>query len=127
MRIIGHGLDIIEVARFQSKDNTDDQTRWVRYFLPRELAAVGEGPHRASRLAARFAAKEAVLKALGTGWGDGIAFTDVEITAATSGAPNVTLHGGAADRAHQLGVTTWLLTLTHTTQIAAASAIALGE
>lgn len=127
MRLLGHGLDLVDIARFRQNDKADGHTRWERHFLPRELAAVGDGPHRASRLAARFAAKEAVLKALGTGWGDGIAFTDIELTAAPSGAPHVTLHGEAAERARTLGVTSWLITLTHTASVAAASAIAVGE
>jgi holo-[acyl-carrier protein] synthase len=127
MRILGHGLDLVDVARFKPKDCSGIDQEWERLFLPRELDAVGHGPNRASRLAARFAAKEAVLKALGTGWGDGIAFTNVELTATSLGAPGVTLHGGAAARAAELGITRWIVSLTHTTSIAAASAIALGE
>lgn len=127
MRLLGHGLDLVDISRFLRNDQLEGEARWSRQFLPGELAAAGDGSHRASRLAARFAAKEAVLKALGKGWGDGIAFTDVEVHSAPSGAPNVTLHGEAAATAAALAITGWLVSLTHTATVAAASVIALGD
>ena len=127
MRVLGHGIDLVEIERFQASDDADAIRRFERHFLRRELAAAGDGPHRAGRLAARFAAKEAILKAIGTGWGDGIAFTDIEVVTTPRGAPTVAVYGGAAAIANKLGITTWLVTLTHTAAIAAASVIAIGE
>lgn len=127
MRLLGHGLDIVEVMHFLPLDAAEATLFLARCFRPGELAAAGEGPHRESRLAARFAAKEAVLKALGTGWGDGVAFTDVEVLATSTGAPAVALYGRCAEVAAALGVSRWLLSLTHTSTFAAASAIAVGE
>lgn len=96
-----------------------------RVFTEAERAYADANPRRrAEHLAARFAAKEAVLKALGTGWRDGIAWTDVEVVREPSGRPGVRLHGRAAGIAAELGVSGWLLSLTHTGDTAAASAIA---
>lgn len=127
MRLVGHGLDVVEIPRLLPVDPDEAALFLTRCFRPSELAAVGEGPHRPSRLAARFAAKEAVLKALGTGWGDDIAFTDVEMGTTSAGAPTVALHGRCAEVATALGVSRWLLSLTHTDTIAVASAIAVSE
>ncbi len=87
---------------------------------------MGSGVNRGERLAGRFAAKEAVAKAMGVGAGDGFGWTDIEITTADSGAPDVVLHAGAAERANALGITGWLVSTSHTDAYAVASAIALG-
>ena len=79
-----------------------------------------------SACAGRFAAKEAVLKAIGTGFGAGVAFTDVMIHRAPGAAPEVRLSGGAAQAATALGVTAWQLSITHAGGIAMASVLALG-
>ncbi len=126
MSIIGHGIDIVEVEHFRRLCKTPSGARTLgRYFTPAELALVGSGPKRAERLAGRFAAKEAVLKALGTGFTQGISFTDVDIGILPSGAPIVVLHARAAEVAVERAITTWLVTISHTTAFAAASAIAL--
>ena len=77
-------------------------------------------------LAGRFAAKEAVMKALGTGWREGVTFPGIEILQQPSGRPYVVLHGGAAEKAAELGITAWHLSITHTEDLAIASAIAEG-
>lgn len=82
---------------------------------------------RAEHYAARFAAKEAVLKALGTGWRNGIAWTDVRVLRQPSGRPDVQLGGRAAEIAEQGGIGSWLVSLTHTAELAGASAIALSD
>lgn len=76
------------------------------------------------RLAARFAAKEAVMKALGVGLG-GFSFQEVEVVSAPSGAPSLVLRGAAAALAHSRGVASWRLSLTHTDLVAEAVAVAL--
>ena len=82
---------------------------------------------RGPRTAARFAAKEAVAKALGTGIGEKCAFTDVEVVRNDAGAPSILLHGSAGVTAREQGITGWLLTMTHSRLSAAATVIALGE
>ena len=99
-----------------------------RCFTEAERAYAGEGEKRRDeRLAARFAAKEAVLKAIGTGWRDGIAWTDVEVVRQPSGEPTVRVTGLAQRFAEERGITGWMLSLSHTDSHAMASAIAFGE
>ena len=126
VNIVGHGIDIVDVNELRKLvENTGDH--FVdRCFTLDEQIAVGDGPDRMQRLATRFAAKEAVLKALGVGWGPGIAWTDVEIRTLASGAPQVVLGGGAALVAAARGISLWLASLSHTGSTAAASVIALG-
>ena len=78
-------------------------------------------------LAARFAAKEAVAKALGTGIGAKCAFTDVEVVRGDAGVPSILLHGAAGVTARELGITGWFLTMTHSRLSAAATVIALAQ
>lgn len=78
------------------------------------------------RLAARFAAREAVLKALGTGWRDGIAWTDIEVTRQPSGEPGIRLSGRAAEIAADLGLTQWALSMSHAGAYSMASVVATG-
>jgi holo-[acyl-carrier protein] synthase len=75
-------------------------------------------------LAGRFAAKEAVMKALGTGWREGVEFAGIEILNEPSGKPYVVLHDSTAAKAASLGITSWHITITHTEDLAIASAIA---
>ena len=126
MTVIGHGIDLVAV---------DELKRWIedprdpllpRCFAPTELEEVGEGIGKAERLAGKFAAKEAVLKALGTGFGAGAAFTDVLIHRAPGMPPEVELKGGAAKAATALGITSWRLSISHAAGMAMASALALG-
>jgi holo-[acyl-carrier protein] synthase len=127
---IGVGLDLVEVARIERA-----ALRWGRAFLdrvftPGEMADVGRG-RRAERLAARFAAKEAVFKALGRGrpggGQPGLGWREVEVIKAETGRPGIILSGRALARARELGVTRVLLSLTHTAELAAAQVICLGE
>jgi holo-[acyl-carrier protein] synthase len=97
-----------------------------RCFTQAELDEIGDGADRIERLAGRFAAKEAVLKALGTGFGGGVAFTDVVINRVPGAAPEVRLAGGAAQAAAALGVTAWRISISHAGGMAMASALALG-
>ena len=125
MTVVGHGIDLVEI---------DEMRRWIedprdplvpRCFLQSELDEVGDGVKRVERLAGRFAAKEAVLKAIGIGFGAGVAFTDVMIRRSPGAAPEVRLSGGAAKAAAALGVTAWKLSISHAGGMAMASALAL--
>ncbi|MFI4916052.1 MAG: holo-ACP synthase [Phycisphaerales bacterium JB060] len=124
--ILGHGVDLAEVARIgRSVDRFGDRFL-ERVFTRAERAYSGVGRRRDERLAARFAAKEAVFKALGTGWAQGAAWTDVEVVRHDSGRPALVLHGKAREMACALGVSRWHVSLTHTQTLAMASVIAEG-
>lgn len=127
MRIIGYGVDIVEVARIASMLETHGQRFVERVFTEAEQAYAESGKRRrVERYAARFAAKEAVLKALGTGWRDGIAWTDIEIRLRPSGQPFVVLSGRCAEIAAAAGIDSWQVSLSHTERYAMAGAIAGG-
>jgi holo-[acyl-carrier protein] synthase len=124
MPLLAHGIDLTEVARIGRMVAEHGEKFLERCFTERERAYAGDRKRRDEHLAARFAAKEAVLKALGTGWSSGIAWTDVEVVLLPRGQPTVSLSGRAAEVAASLGITTWFLSLTHTETHAMASVIA---
>jgi holo-[acyl-carrier protein] synthase len=122
--IVGVGTDLVEVARFRLAMER-------RARLPERLFSDAEREYAfrqkdpAKSLAARFGAKEAVMKAMGVGlWK--FKFRDVEVVRARSGAPSVALTGRAAEMASERGVVSWQLSLTHTETTALALVIALG-
>jgi len=118
--IAGVGIDLVDVARFERPS-----ARLVdRVFTPAERRYCERQAHPATHYAARFAAKEGVLKALGTGWSGGIAWTDVEIVREEHGGADVKLSGKAAARAKKLKIRGWHLSMTHTATTAAAIAVA---
>jgi holo-[acyl-carrier protein] synthase len=120
--VIGVGLDAVELERFrQTLARTPAIVDRLFTAAEREYGEKAKDP--APRLAARFAAKEAVMKALGVGI-EAFPFTDVEVVRAESGAPSLVLTGKAAALADERGVTTWHLSLTHTEETAMAIAIA---
>jgi holo-[acyl-carrier protein] synthase len=125
MNLIGHGIDLVDTARIAKMLDEHGERFLGRCFTAAEHEYCHEnGRRRIERLAARFAAKEAVLKALGTGWRDGIAWTDIEVVREPSGRPGIRLHGRAARIAAELGIAGWHLSLTHTQSHAMASVIA---
>ncbi len=121
--MIGIGIDAVDVGRFRAV--LARQPRLAeRMFTDRERAYGARARDPAPRLAARFAAKEAVMKALGVGLG-AFDFHDVEVVNAPSGQPSLVLTGRAAALAADRGVTGWRLSLTHTETVAEAVAVAL--
>jgi holo-[acyl-carrier protein] synthase len=124
MAIIGHGIDLVEVGRIARMRDEHGERFLERCFTSVEREYAAERKRANEHLAGRFAAKEAVLKAMGTGWRSGIAWTDVEVVVLPTGQPEVRLHGRAAEAARRLGVARWWLSITHTEGHAAASAIA---
>jgi holo-[acyl-carrier protein] synthase len=126
MPILGHGIDLTEVDRIDEMLAEHGDRFVQRCFTPREIADAGDGPRRVEHLAARFAAKEAALKALGTGWAQGVGWTDVAVHRAESGKPELVVTGRAADVAVERGITRWHVSLTHTKDHAVASVIAEG-
>ncbi|NIA01589.1 MAG: holo-[acyl-carrier-protein] synthase [Bacteroidia bacterium] len=121
--IFGIGLDMVEIDRMQRIYSTHGERFVRRFCLPGE-AGSREGRALAQHLAGLFAAKEAVLKALGTGWSSGLGFSQVEVVKQDHGAPAVRLHGKAAEYAAQLGITQVHLSITHDGAYASAVAIA---
>lgn len=123
---LAHGVDLVWTARIAEMLRDHGQKFLDRCFTPAEQAYCASNTKRhVEHLAARFAAKEAVLKALGTGLADGISWTDVEIVRDASGRPEVVLHGRAAEVAVRQCIRTWLVSLSHIEKVAMASVIGL--
>ena len=121
--MIGIGTDLVELDRFRLALARTPRLA-ERLFSEAERAYADRRRDPTERLAARFAAKEAVMKAMGVGlWK--FPLKDIEVVKAPSGAPSVRLHGKAARMAEERGVTEWRLTLTHTERVAQAIAVAL--
>ncbi len=116
------GVDIIEVERVQRAIARHGERFYMRFFTPRERQICAEQPQR---LAARFAAKEAAAKALGTGIGT-VRWLDLEIDCDAHGRPILKLHGAAAEIAAQLQLAAWEVSLSHTQTHAIAFVVALG-
>ncbi len=114
------GIDLIEPARIAATIARFGERFLGRVFTPTERQLCH---NRTNSLAARFAAKEAVAKVLGTGLGD-VAWREIEILANARGRPVLVLHGNAANRAAQLGLTHWSISLTHLNSLALAQVIA---
>ena len=124
--ILAVGLDLVEIDRFRTSLERGGVRFRERLFTPREQALARPLGREAEFLAGRFAAKEAVLKCLGTGWSQGVAWRDVEILSTPGGAPELSLAGRAAEVAAGLGFRGWTLSITHTERTAAAVAVAHG-
>jgi holo-[acyl-carrier protein] synthase len=124
--MLGHGIDIVETHRIKGMVEEHGQRFLDRIFTPLEQAYCNARTKRYyEHLAGRFAAKEAVLKVIGTGWRNGIAWTDIEVVNHESGQPTLRLTGEVDRIARDLGITKWLLSITHIETHATASAIGL--
>lgn len=121
--IIGVGIDVVPVERFAESLRRTPGLR-DRLFTAAELQTPSGIPRTGESLAARFAAKEAVGKALGTP--GNLAWTDAEVTVGDHGRPHLEIRGTVADRAAELGVTSWHLSLSHDGGMAAAVVLAEG-
>jgi holo-[acyl-carrier protein] synthase len=121
--ILGLGTDIVEVSRISELWAESREGFARRVFTDAEIAYCSGRAHPAQNLAARFAAKEAALKAIGTGWAKGLGLRDVEVIRHESGMPTLHFHGKAAEAVLRMGVTHAFLTLSHTDQHASATVI----
>jgi len=121
--ILRTGVDILEIERLRETLERHGEHFMARVFTPTEQAECGKN---FQSLAARFAAKEAVSKALGTGIGD-VSWQEIEILRAESGAPVLKLHGQAEKLAADLGLKTWAISLSHTHEHAVAMVVATSE
>lgn len=128
MPIVGHGIDIVETSRIKNMVEEHGQRFLDRVFTVNEQAYCARNPKRYfEHLAGRFAAKEAVLKVLGTGWRGGIAWTDVEVVKEPSGQPKIVLTGESLRIAQSIGIARWHVSISHIETHATASAIGLKE
>lgn len=123
--ILGLGVDLVETRRLEEALRRHGSRFEDRVFTPGERRECAGRADQAQRLSARFAAKEACLKALGTGWSGGVGFRDVEVVRSRDGRPEIQLSGAAAARAARLGVRAVHLSLTH--QPGAAAAVVILE
>ncbi|MHC4948180.1 MAG: holo-ACP synthase [Planctomycetota bacterium] len=125
MSIVGLGVDLVDVDRIERMLAEHGERFVDRCFTPAERAYAEAGDRRRpERYAARFACKEAALKALGTGWRSGIAWTDVGVVTEPSGRPRLVVTGEAARIAAGLGIVAWHVSLSHTDRAATATVIA---
>jgi holo-[acyl-carrier protein] synthase len=114
--IVGSGVDLVEVARIQDAIGRYGTRFVTRIYTEREIGYVEQKANRFERYAARFAAKEAGMKALGTGWRRGVQWKDFEVANLPSGRPTLLLHGAARIIADQLSIRQISLSLTHTAE-----------
>jgi len=121
--IVGTGVDLCEVGRLQQAIERHGSRFTNRVFTEAEAAYAESKANRYERYAARFAAKEAAMKALGTGWRGGIAWRDFEVKNLGSGRPTLIFHGKAAEIAEKRGIRNVSLSLTHTAEQALAMVI----
>lgn len=121
--IVGTGIDIVEVPRIGESIARFGDRFVQRIFTEGEIRYCESKANRVERYAARFAAKEAGMKAIGTGWNHGVRFRDVEVLRDPGGRPTLVFHGKAAEFSTKLGASRISLSLSHTAQQAIAQVI----
>ena len=127
MTMMAHGIDLVDFGRIEKMLEKHPHRFLERVFTPTEQADADKNKNRIEKLAGRFAAKEAVMKLIGTGWRDGIAWTDIEVVNNALGQPIVTITGKVKELADEKGVEQITLSITHTSNFAIASAVALAQ
>ncbi|MGD1211335.1 MAG: holo-ACP synthase [Candidatus Acidiferrales bacterium] len=121
--IVGLGLDIAEVDRIEAAIRRHGAPFLERLYTPSEVAYCESYKDKFERYAARFAAKEAAMKALGTGWSRGVRWRDIEVAREPSGKPTIRLEGVAQQIAQRMGVKNISLSITHSGNLALAQVI----
>lgn len=125
MTIAGHGIDIVGIHEFRELLEATNSDFATRCFTVQELSYAHTNHDPAVHLAGFFACKEAAAKAMGWGFSDGVAPNLIEVGHTNTGRPVLSLSGAAATRANQLEIRSWSLSISHTSDMAVASAIAL--
>lgn len=125
MTAIAHGIDLVDFGRIEQMLQRHGERFLERVFTAREQADAAAVKNRIEKLAGRFAAKEAVMKLVGSGWRDGVAWTDIETTNNSLGQPIVILSGKVKELASTMGIGPITLSITHTANFAMASAVAM--
>jgi holo-[acyl-carrier protein] synthase len=121
--IVGLGVDIAEVDRVEAAIRRHGEAFLNRIYTPAEIAYCERHKNKAERYAGRFAAKEAAMKALGTGWRRGVRWRDIEVTNLPGGKPTLRLAGAALSHADRLGVKNIAVSITHSGDLAFAQVI----
>ena len=121
--IVGTGIDIAEVPRIRQSIERFGDRFLQRIYTAGEIRYCDSKANRVERYAARFAAKEAAMKALGTGWSRGVRWRDCEVTRLPGGRPTISFHGKADEIAAKLGVKNSALSISHTAEQAIAQVI----
>ena len=127
MNIIGIGTDVVEVLRIAHMIERHGELFMTRVYTPLEIDYCNARKSATQHFAGRWAAKEAILKALGTGWARGISWTDMEVRNDAAGRPSVRLGGGAREVCEKLGIGEVMITISHCRSHATAFAIAVGQ
>jgi holo-[acyl-carrier protein] synthase len=124
--IIAIGIDLVEVARIEDVFARRGDRFRARVFTADEIAYCESRGAKMESYAARFAAKEAAMKALGSGWGDGVGWRDIEVLRSPAGVPSLRFHGRALARLNETGASRAHLSLTHSRDMAMAQVILEG-
>jgi len=127
MNILGIGTDIIECLRIANMIERHGELFLNRVYTPHEIEYCSARKAATQHYAGRFAAKEAVLKALGTGWTRGIQWQDIEVHNDLGGKPSIVLGGGARELCLRDGISQVLITISHCRSFATAYALAVGK
>lgn len=125
--IVAIGIDIVEIARIEEVFARRGTRFRDRVFTADEIAYCEGRAAKMESYAARFAAKEAAMKALGTGWGEGVGWHDIEVLRSPAGVPSLEFRGRALDRLNELGASRTHLSLTHSRAFALAQVIVEGK
>jgi holo-[acyl-carrier protein] synthase len=125
--ILGIGVDLCEVDRIQAAIARHGERFLARIYTEAERAYCESKPNRMERFAGRFAAKEAAMKAIGTGWRRGVGWRDFEVRRAVSGQPVIVFGGVAREIADKLGVKRALVSITHIKSMAMAQVVLEAE
>jgi holo-[acyl-carrier protein] synthase len=126
MRIVGIGTDIVECVRIAKMIERHGELFLERVYTPREVQYCSQRKAATQHYAGRWAAKEAVLKALGTGWARGIQWTDIEVCNDNGGKPRIELGGAARELCRELGIDEVQISISHCRSHATAYALATG-
>jgi len=127
MEIVAHGIDLVDCPRIEEMVKRHGERFVNRVFTEAEQVYAEANRNNIEKLAGRFAAKEAILKLMGTGWRGKIAWTDIEVINNDVGQPGVTLSGEVRKIADKLGIEQISISITHTANFAIASAVALAQ
>ena len=125
MEIVGIGTDIVECLRIGRMIEEHGELFLTRVFTTREIRYCQARKHATEHFAGRWAAKEAILKCLGTGWRRGLCWTDMEVRNDPEGKPTMSIRGAARDQAQQMHITEILLSISHCRAYATAYALAV--
>ncbi len=124
--VIGLGTDIVEIVRIGRMIERHGEHFLKRVYTDDEIRYCSRRKESYQHFAGRWAAKEAVMKTLGTGWVRGVGWQDIEVATHRSGRPSILLHGPVAELAHQMGIDTILISISHCRAYATATAVAVG-